>query len=418
MKRIAFVVVAAAGVLVRTGQGTADEPKPPTGPDLGGRRVVAYFTEWSVYQRNYHVAGIPADRLTHVNYAFAKPTADGECVLFDAYAAIDKAYPGDKWDQGVLRGSFNQLLVLKKKHPHLRTLISVGGWTLSGPFSDAALTEEKRTKFAKSCAAFMVKYGFDGVDVDWEYPVGGGLEGNKTRPEDRRNFTLLLAALRKELDARGAADRKKYLLTIAAPAGPRTFANLELDRIHAYLDWINLMTYDFHGGWDAATNFNAPLYASSKDPTADETIRKHFNVDSAVKAYLAAGVPAEKIVVGVPFYGRGWGGVKNVNDGLYQPKGPGLPRGTWEDGVWDYKDLAANYVGKYRRHWHDEAKVPWLFDEKGGRMISYDDPESVKIKGEYIRDHKLGGAMFWELSADDAKSSLLNALHEGLRARK
>ena len=109
------------------------------------------------------------------------------------------------------------------------------------------------------------------------------------------------------------------------------------------------MTYDFHGGWSDRTNFNAPLHASSKDPTKDETIRKHFNVDAAVKAYLGLGVPADKIVVGVPFYGRGWGGVKNMDDGLYQPRGPTAPKGTWENGVWDYKDLAANYVGKYKR---------------------------------------------------------------------
>ncbi len=410
MKRSAILVLTAAGVLVG-----ADRTIGRDGPDFGGKRIVAYFAEWGIYQRNYHVSSIPGDKLSHVNYAFAKPTVDGDCVLFDAYAAIDKAYPGDKWDQGVLRGNFNQLVQLKKKYSHLKTLISVGGWTLSGAFSDIALSEEKRTRFAKSCVSFMVKYGFDGVDVDWEYPVGGGLAGNKTRPEDRMNFTLLLVALRKELDVRGALDKKKYLLTIAAPAGPKTLANLELDKIHPLVDWINLMTYDFHGGWDAMTNLNAPLYAASKDPTADETIRKKFNMDAAVKAYLAAGVPAEKLVVGVPFYGRGWGGVKNVNDGLYQPKGPGSPRGTWEDGMWDYKDLAANYVGKFKRRWDDEAKVPWLYDEKTGRMISYDDPESIKLKGEYIRQHKLGGAMFWELSGDDGKSSLLNALLLGLK---
>ena len=155
---------------------------------LPARRIVAYFPEWAVYRRNYHVANIPADKITHVNYAFAKPTADGDCVLFDAYAAIDKAYPGDKWDQGVLRGSFNQLQILKKKHPHLKTLISVGGWTLSGPFSDIAFTEEKRVKFAKACVAFMVKYGFDGVDIDWEYPVSGGLETNKKRPRGQEKL--------------------------------------------------------------------------------------------------------------------------------------------------------------------------------------------------------------------------------------
>jgi chitinase len=394
----------------------ADE-KPAVRPPQADRRIVSYFTEWSIYQRNYHVANIPADKITHLNYAFAKIN-NGECALFDSFAAVDKAYPGDKWDAGVLRGNFNQLLQLKKKHPHLKTLIAVGGWTLSGPFSDAALTDESRSKFARSCVAFMVKYGFDGVDLDWEYPVGGGLESNRTRPEDKRNCTLLLAVLRRELDARGKSDGKRYLLTIAAPAGPKTFANLELDKVHEHLDWINLMTYDFHGGWSPLTNFNAPLYSSSTDPTADETIRKHFNVDAAVQAYLAAGVPPGKIVVGVPFYGRGWGGVKNVKDGLYQPHAANPPKGTWEAGVYDYRDLAANYLGKYRRYRHDEAGVPWLYDEASGVMISYDDSQSLQRKAEYVLKHDLGGVMVWELSGDAPDSPLLNALHGILRPQK
>jgi chitinase len=383
-------------------------------PPRNDQRIIGYFTEWSVYQRKYNVPDIPADKLTHINYAFAR-IVGGECAIHDSYAAIDKFYDGDKWDAGYLRGNFHQLQKLKKKHPHLKTLISVGGWTLSSPFSDVALIKETRAKFAKSCVAFMVKYGFDGVDIDWEYPVSGGEPGNKTRPEDKPNYTLLLAELRRQLDEQGKSDKRSYLLTIAAPAGPKTFANLELDKIHAHLDWINLMTYDFHGGWSPLTNFNAPLYPSSKDPTPDETIRKYFNADSAVKAYLKAGVPADKLVLGVPLYGRGWGGVKNINDGLYQPPVKNLPQGTWEAGVFDYKDLAKNYVGKFKRFWHDEAKVPWLFDEKKGIMISYDDAESLRIKAEYVKQHKLGGVMFWELSADDNQATLLNSLYGALR---
>jgi len=381
-----------------------------------GKKIVGYYAEWSIYGRKYNVADIPAAKLTHLNYAFAKIDKAGECALFDSYAAVDKAYPGDKWDAGVLRGNFNQLLQLKRKHPHLKTLISVGGWTQSGPFSDTALTEASRGKFARSAVAFMVKYGFDGVDIDWEYPVSGGLQGNKTRPQDRQNFTLLLAELRKQLDERGKLDKKPYLLTIAAPAGRQTYRNLELEKIHQHLDWINLMTYDFHGSWSTLTNFNAPLYPAKDDPNPDETLRKHSNVDSAVKAYLAAGVPAEKLVVGVPFYGRGWAGVKKENNGLYQKAAANPPKGTWEAGVFDYKDLAANYVGKFKRHWHEEARVPWLYDEARGIMISYDDPESLRLKAEYIARYKLGGAMFWELSADDKESSLLNALVGVLRA--
>jgi chitinase len=395
-------------LLLHTSVSFAAEPAVEVPKD---RRVVAYFTEWGIYGRKYNVADLPTTKITHVNYAFAKVTAEGECAIVDSFAAIDKAYPGDKWEKDSLRGNFHQLQLLKKKHPHLKTLVSVGGWSLSGPFSDVAGNEALRTKFAKSCVAFIKKYDFDGVDIDWEYPVGGGQESNKKRPADKQNFTLLLAELRKELDAAGKEDKRAYLLTIAAPAGPANYANLELDKIAEHLDWINLMTYDFHGGWDQVTGFNAPLFAPAKDATGD----KQFNVDAAVQAYLKAKVPPEKLNVGVPFYGRGWGGVGKDGDGLGQKTAKELPKGTWEKGVYDYKDLAANYVGKFARHWDDGAKVPWLYDAEKGVFITYDDPESMKHKAEYVKKHKLGGVMIWEASGDDAKGSLLSALLEGMK---
>ncbi len=386
-------------------------------PAAEGNRLVGYFVEWGIYQRNFHVANIPADRLTHVNYAFARVTPLGEVTLFDTYAAVEKAYPGDRWDPPTTpRGNFNQLAALKKKHPHLKTLISIGGWTLSGPFSDVAATAELRGKFARSCAAFVVRHGFDGVDIDWEYPVGGGLGSNKVRPEDRANYPLLLAAVRQELDAQGKKDGKRYLLTIAAPAGPQTIAHFDLKAITPHLDWYNLMAYDFHGSWDKQTGQNAPLFADPNDPR--DPALKTFNVDAAVRTYLAAGVPPAKVVLGVPFYGRGWSGVKDVQHGLYQPAAGPAPKGTWEAGLFDWKDLAANHLGKKPRHWNAATKTPWLFDPKTGVFITYDDPESMKARADYILEKKLGGAMFWELSADDSKQSLLDVLHRTLRPAK
>jgi chitinase len=370
-------------------------------------RIVGYFVAWGVYGRDYHVADIPADKLTHVNYGFANISADGRCELGDPYADIDKFYDGDSWDSGALRGSFHQLQLLKQRHPHLRTLISVGGWTWSSRFSDVASTEASRQVFVESCVDFMMTYGFDGIDIDWEYPVGGGLPTNTTRPEDRANYTLLLQAFRERLDERAPGS----LLTIAAPAGPGIYANLELDRIHDHLDWINLMSYDFHGGWDPITNFNAPMSPSAADPTPDPATRAGFNVSAAVTGYLAAGVPASELVVGVPFYGRGWAGVPPTNDGLFQSH-TGLPPGTWEPGVFDYHDLAANYVGKCARHVSEEAAVPWLYCPDGV-MISYDDPESLAVKRDYVRGAGLGGVMFWELSGDDQASTLLSVLGAG-----
>jgi chitinase len=380
-----------------------DDATPPPGGDA--KRVIAYFAAWGVYGRNFHVADIDPSLLTHINYAFANISDGGECVLGDPYADIDKAYPGDTWDTGVLRGSFHQLQLLKAKAPHLKTLLSIGGWTWSTHFSDAALTDATRTKFAKSCVALATKYGFDGLDVDWEYPTGGGLAPG--RPEDTANFTALLAALRKELDAAAGAG-KHYELTIAAPAGPKAIAGLELGKIHAYLDAVNIMTYDFHGAWETTTNHNSPLLPTAADPGPTG-----YSTDAAVKAYVAGGVPKKKIIVGAAFYGRGWAGVTGASDGLFA-KATGASPGTWESGVLDYHDIATNYLPTFKRFFSTESQVPWLYSESRQIMISYDDAESLTVRGKYIRDQGLGGVMAWELSGDDKAHTLGKALWKSL----
>lgn len=375
--------------------------------------IVAYYTAWSTYDRAYQVADIPADRISHINYAFANVSTDGECVLGDPYADVDKAFEGDTWDPGALRGNFNQLRRLKTAHPHLRTLISVGGWTWSGNFSPAAASAAGRERLARSCVAFMREYGFDGLDIDWEYPVGGGLEGNDTSPDDRRNYTLLLQEIRRQLDQAESEDDATYLLTIAAPAGPSIMENLELGTIHEPLDWINLMAYDFHGSWSERTNFNAPLFAPSDDPTPNAAA---LSVDAAVRGYLDAGTPASKLVLGVPFYGRGWTGALDTSDGLYSTHTGAAP-GTWEAGVLDYDDIVANYLpSTFSRHWDDEAQVPWLHDSTSGVMITYDDVESMERKARYVADRDLRGAMYWELSGD-RHADLLSALGRWITIR-
>jgi len=324
-------------------------PTPSPTPVQTAKRIVGYYTSWSIYQRDFQVADIPAAKLTHVNYAFANLDAEtGACKL------------GDIWSDDA---NFRYLGNLKQAYPHLKVLISVGGWTWSGGFSDAALTDASRRHLVESCI-------------------------------DR----FLLG--------------RYYLLTIAAPAGAETYGNIELAAISRHLDWLNLMAYDFHGSWDKVTGFLAPLYASTADPAGDDP-DPGLNVHAAVRAYLAAGVPADKLVLGVPFYGRGWAGVPDVDQGLYQPV-THLPRGTWEQGAFDYKDLARNYVdvNGYTRYWHDEAKTPWLYNPETQVFITYDDPESLALKAAYVDEWNLGGVVFWELSADDG--SLLDTLYAGL----
>ena len=380
--------------------------------------VVGYYPAWGIYARAFEIADLPGDKLTHVNYAFAN-LVGGQCVLGDPWGDVERHLPGDPWSgpgsDAPYFGNFHQLDLLQEQHPHLQTLISVGGWTWSGNFSDAALTPASRALFATSCADFMENYGFDGIDIDWEYPGGGGLAGNTSRPEDTQNFTLLLEAVRNELDARGALNGRHYLLTIAAPAGPDKIANIEVEQIHAYLDFINVMTYDLNGSWSAVSNFNAPLHRSPGDPTPAPDL----NGDSAIQKYLERGVPAAKLVLGVPFYGRGVTGVANVNDGLFQSH-TGAPFGTWDDGstgatgMFDYDDIALNYLTdpNVDAHWDDDAKVPWLHDPTTGLFISYDDPTSLALKKDYVIAHGLGGVMIWEMSSD-LDDQLLDAVLNG-----
>jgi GH18 family chitinase len=353
--------------------------KPPSTPS----RVVGYFPSDALHARNYPVSGIPADMLTHLVYAFATVSAAGECA--SVKAQDDKI-------------NFPQLIELKQQHTRLQTLISIGGASGSGHFAHAASTKASRQKLAKSCIRFMKKNGFDGIDLDWEFPA----------ERDKPHLTALLAELRHELDARGKADDRAYLLTIAAPAGPAHYADLELGKIQEYVDWINLMAYDFYTPASKTTDFGAPLYPPSDDP-APAAIRLTYNVDAAVKAYLEARVPADKLVVGVPFIGTGWQGVPPAQDGLYQPNtGPG--KGTWEPGRYDYKDISANYLPTYTRHWHEDAQVPWLYDPATGILITYEDPQSLTAKVNYVTRNQLGGIMIWQLAADDTPHTLLSTI--------
>lgn len=378
-------------------------------PGQSGRKVIAYYPGWATYDRNYQVADIDAEKVTHINYAFAN-IANGEVVVGDVYADTDKAFPGDCWEPGCKRGNFNQLNKLKQKHPHLKTLISVGGWTWSNNFSDVALTDASRTKFADSAVRFIREWGFDGVDLDWEYPVEGGLVDG--RPEDKRNFTLLLQKVRQKLDEAGKQDGKEYLLTIASGANPNYVKNTELDQVQAQLDWINIMTYDFHGGWENVSGNNAPLYFDPKDPSPGAT---SFYVDAAVEGHLKAGVPKDKLILGIPFYGRGWTGCDGTDHGLYQScSGPS--EGTWEAGVFDFSHLEKDYINKngYTRHWNDQAKVPYLYNPANKTFISYDDVESIGYKTDYIKSKGLAGAMFWELSSD-RNGTLLNKVYNDFK---
>jgi chitinase len=365
------------------------------------RRVVGYFASWGVKSKGTRIADLPAKDLTHIYYAFAKIGSEGRVILSDTCIDIGVCGSTLPLNPG---GNFAEFARLKARNPHLKLTISIGGWTDSGKFSDAALTDSTRRLFTGSALDLFFRQRpglFDGIDIDWEFPVAGGLEGNVERPADKANFTLLLAELRRELDAQGAKDHRHYELTIAASARPEEIANVEISRIEPLLDFINVMTYDYHSG-PGRTNFNAPLYAAKGDPTPQ------YNVDVTMRAFLRARVPAGKLLLGIPFYGHGYGSVPNLNAGLFQ-QGTGKPS-EWKQGDGDWRTLSATRLKDphYVRHWESSARVPWLYDSISGTWVSYDDPQSVGEKVRYVRERSLGGVVIWELGGDDG--SLMGAI--------
>jgi chitinase len=327
---------------------------------------------------------IRGDLLTHLNFAFAN-IKNGEIVA---------ERPDDP-------ANIESLVALRNTYPHLKVLISVGGWSWSGGFSDMALSKASRGKFIDSAVAFLRRHKLDGLDLDWEYPGLPGA-GNSYRPEDKKNFTLLLAETRKALDVAQKPTGRRYLLTIAAGASASFLEHTEMRKAQKYLDYVNLMTYDFFVEGGGKSGHHSNLYPSAFSPEAPSGA-------ASVNAFLRAGVPARKLVLGVPFYGRGWKGAKPENNGLYQ-------QAAGAGGGFSWNNLVQSYISKagYTRWWDSGAKAPYLWKTDEGRVVTYDDPDSLREKCLFIKKRKLAGAMFWEYSADDAGHTLLRSLHEGL----
>lgn len=333
----------------------------------------------------YPTERVPGDVLTHVFYAFARIDPDGHLTVGPAAPA-----------------QFEALAALKRAHPALRTLISIGGWGAGG-FSDAALTARSRAALVDECLERFS--GFDGIDLDWEFPVSGGPAEVTHRPEDRRNATLLVQELRRRL----GPDR---LLTAALPAGRLQSAgpydpadSFELATLAEELDFVNLMTYDFGTGFSPIATFNAPLAEVAEDPL-DPTLRRWNNVTGAVDYYRRCGVPREKLVLGVPFYGRGFRVASaGAAAGLFQPQVGTVEVGDWRD---IKRDLLTDPA--WQRHRHPVARSPWLYHAGTQTFVSYEDAQSIEERARFAADNGLRGAFMWHLAGDDDKHTLLAAM--------
>jgi chitinase len=361
---------------------TSKTTAPKAVPLLPSKMVAGYYTAWSAYQ-GYTPDKINAAKLSVVHYAFAAIGSDYRITAGDPY--IDST-------------NFIKLKAVKEKHPHLKILISVGGWGNSARFSDLALSAERRRVFAQSCVSFIKQYGFDGVDIDWEYPVSGGAAG---RPEDKYNFTLMMKELRERLDEQAKLDGSYYYLSFAGGASSGYINNVQLGKLAGIVDYAVNMTYDLHGPWDDYADFNAPLFTP-----AESSPQYKISVDSSMKYWQNAGFPKNKLVMGIPFYGYVYGGVGSSNNGLYQRFSVAKAYG--------YDSIVSSFLSDslYAKHFHPSARVSFLYGN--GKFISYDGPASIASKAQYAVTNGLRGVSAWELGYDKS-SALLSAAYQTLK---
>ncbi|KQX13996.1 chitinase [Streptomyces sp. Root431] len=395
---------------------TIDQTGPAAGPVAvhttgggGGNPLpnavkMGYFTNWGVYGRNYHVKNIvtsgSASKITHINYAFGNVTG-GKCTIGDAYADYDKAYTADQsvdgvadtWDQP-LRGNFNQLRKLKKAYPNIKILWSFGGWTWSGGFGQAV---QNPTAFAQSCYDLVEDPRwadvFDGIDLDWEYPNACGLSCDTS---GAASFKNMMQAMRAKF---GANNLVTAAVTADASAGGKIDA-ADYAGAAQYMNWFNVMTYDFFGAWAAQgpTAPHSPLTSYAGIPQAG------FNSAEAIAKFKAKGVPANKLLLGIGFYGRGWTGVTQSAPG---GTATGPAAGTYEQGIEDYKVLKNSCPA-------NGTVAGTAYAHCGTNWWSYDTPATVNSKMSWAKNQGLGGAFFWEFSGDTGNGELVGAINTGL----
>ena len=420
-----------------------------------GLRNVMYYGDWSIWggQGNFYPKDIPADKLTHLNFAFMDFNASGELIYCDKDAAIGHPLGNAGVTYGDVNGGIlNAFQVLRAENPNLKIGVSLGGWSKSGDFSTIAANASTRAKFVENVMKFIKYTNMDFVDLDWEYP-GDYREPDKTdntndegtpnaSPQDKDNYILLLQDLKNALNKQGKELGKTYELSVALPAGvSKIEVGIDVDKLFDIVDFANIMTYDMAGAWSTTSGHQTALYAN---PNAPEEY-KGLSVNECVNYYISQGAERQKIVIGAAYYTRGW---EQVSDKGVDPNNPGLfgeaavvnknadltptpgalneaplknGEGGRAGGVWGYNaldKLKAKYTG-LKEYWDDSAKAPYLYNPETGAFFTYDNVRSIQEKAKYVKENNLGGMIAWMASQDATTTStkrdeLTNATKEAL----
>lgn len=419
------------------------------------KRNVMYYGDWSIWggQGNFYPNSIPADQLTHLNFAFLDFDQNGNLVFTDKDAAVGApvGMPNVQWG-AANAGILSAFQVLRANNPNLRIGVSLGGWSKSGDFSTVAANPNLRKNLANNLAKFVKYTNMDFVDVDWEYPASQrepdkvdntNDEGTpNASAADKENFILLLQDLRSALDAQGEELGRIYELTVAISASKASLAQgVDIPRLFEVVDFANIMTYDMHGAWDTISGHHTGLYTNPNDPYKDAGLSVH----DSVQYLISQGAPSNKIVIGAAFYTRGWENVSAGPDstlpGLFgeaaiagkdadqtPTRGAGNEaplksgEGGRRGGVWNYGSLdklKSTYPGLVE-YWDDYAKAPYLYNPSTGAFFTYDNQRSLREKTSYVLENNLGGVISWMASSDaetttpGVRDELTKTIKEGL----
>ncbi|KAK7691604.1 hypothetical protein QCA50_005003 [Cerrena zonata] len=352
-----------------------------------GKVQAAYFTNWGIYGANFQPTDIDPSSLSHILYAFADVSPDtGVISLTDSWSDEQKHFPGDSWDDtgNNLYGCLKQLYLLKLKNRNLKVTLSIGGWTYSQSGHFNFVTDAgKRTTFVNSAVQLIKDYGFDGIDIDFEYPSNAA---------QGQGFADLLTSLRSALDsfAQSNGDTEQYLLTAAVAAGAENYANLVIPQMDKALSYWNLMAYDYAGSWLTFSDNQANLFGG---------VRTGVSTDAAIRFYVAHGATASKIVMGIPLYGRAFENTNGIGQ-AYNGIGPG----TIEAGVYSYTALPLAGAQVFENL---TDVTSYSYDSAKKELVSYDTPHIAQLKAQYVASNSLAGSMFWDLSTDKKGSDSL-----------